>query len=196
MSDQELASRPIYGQLTVSRFPNIHSDDPLTDPEEGGDTDVGIPSPPPPLSSPLPPPLPPKSKRSRKAITPRSPLPAHTTRVQNPGEPDKPHTKRTTAEVTKFAKRKAKLALEIQELERAKVHMLAEMEIDLERQDELEALNTVKNVADSRNSGDYNAGPFDQDIDSTDSEIEKELASGNGMSKKARATGGKKEVCL
>lgn len=71
------------------------------------------------------------------ALPLRSPLPARTNRVVNPGGPDKKRKKRTSAEVAAAAQQKQKLRLELENLEKQKIRMLAEME-KVEEEEELE----------------------------------------------------------
>jgi hypothetical protein len=79
---------------------------------------------------------------NRKIVPPRSPLPSRATRPIHPGAPDMVKPKRTSAEVTAAAERKAVLQCQADELEQKRIDTLAEMELEEELAEE-EAERTV-----------------------------------------------------
>lgn len=83
--------------------------------------------------------------RSRsKVIPPRSPLPNRSTRVINPGAPDKKRTKRSQEEVAAATKQRDELRSRLEEIEKQKIEMLAQMEA-AEEEDDLEEERRVIN---------------------------------------------------
>ncbi|KAJ6608233.1 hypothetical protein B0H10DRAFT_1691441, partial [Mycena sp. CBHHK59/15] len=78
----------------------------------------------------------------------RSPLPGRAKRVVNPGAPDMPRPKRTSAEVSKAITEKALIQLRIAELEAEKVQMLAQMEIDEDEEAAEEEAQSIRTIAD------------------------------------------------
>ena len=81
---------------------------------------------------------------NRKVVAPRSPLPSRATRPVHPGAPDMVKPKRSSAEVTAAAKRKAALQRQADDLEQKKVDMLAEMELEEELAEEEEERAMVR----------------------------------------------------
>jgi hypothetical protein len=84
-----------------------------------------------------------------KALPPRSPLPARTNRNTHPGMVSKPRAKRTSAEVTAAAERKAALQRQADKLERQRIETLAEIELQEELQDEAEERSVIRKLADA-----------------------------------------------
>jgi hypothetical protein len=82
-----------------------------------------------------------------KVIPPRSPLPARAKRPVNPGAPDMAKTKRTSAEVSAAAERKATLQHQADKLERRRIEMLAKMELEEELEEEEEERTVVRKRA-------------------------------------------------
>jgi hypothetical protein len=80
---------------------------------------------------------------NRKVVPPRSPLPSRAKQPLHPGAPDMMKPKRTSAEVTAAAERRAILQCPADELEQRKIDMLAEMELDKELAEEEEECTTV-----------------------------------------------------
>ena len=85
---------------------------------------------------------PPKPCKKRQAVPPWLPLPNHINHVVNPGKPDAKRAKWTSAEITAAAKWKEDLRQEIEEYERQKIQMLAE----IEPQEEMEAIEEDNHV--------------------------------------------------
>jgi hypothetical protein len=84
---------------------------------------------------------------NRKVVPPRSPLPSRAKRPLHPGAPDMAKPKRTSAEVTAAAERRAILQRQADELEQRKIDTLAdsaEMELDEELAEEEEERTTVR----------------------------------------------------
>lgn len=79
----------------------------------------------------------------RKAVPPRSPLPPRAKRPINPGAPDMVKPKRSSAEVTAAAERKAALQDQADRLEQKRIETLAEMEIEEELEENAEEEHTV-----------------------------------------------------
>lgn len=86
---------------------------------------------------------------NRKIVPRRSPLPSRATRPVHPGAPDMAKPKRTSAEVTAAAERKAVLQHQADELEQKKIDTLAEMELDEELAEEEAERTVVKNWANA-----------------------------------------------
>jgi hypothetical protein len=80
-------------------------------------------------------------------VPPRSPLPSRTNRVVNPGGPDKKRAKRTSAEMAAAAQQKKKLKLALEQMERDKIRMLAEMEEVEEQEERDEERTRIKDIA-------------------------------------------------
>jgi hypothetical protein len=118
-----------------------------------------------------------------KAVPRRSPRPLRTNRVVNPGAPDKKRNKRTSEEVAAAAKQKRNLRLELEQMEREKIRMLAEMEA-VEEEEELDEermgikdFKDIANLAESQPEADSEtdtqyskAGDGDNDIVMADNE--------------------------
>lgn len=107
-----------------------------------------------------------RSHRSRIIIPPRSPLPQRINRVINPGAPDKKRAQRTSEEVAAAAKKKEHLRLQLERLEREKIQMMAEMELEEVEADRLEEGMAIRNITDL--AGSKAAG--DDDVTMTASE--------------------------
>jgi hypothetical protein len=84
---------------------------------------------------------------NRKVVPPRSPLPSRATRPVHPGAPDMVKSKRTSAEVTAAAERKAALQRQADELEQKKIDTLAEIELEEELAEEEEERTMVRKQA-------------------------------------------------
>jgi hypothetical protein len=85
----------------------------------------------------------------------RKVMPPRAKRVTNPGAPDMVKPRRTSAEVTAAAARKAALQLQADILEQQRIEMLAQMELEEEEEDEDEEERTVvrkQTPPDSRGS--------------------------------------------
>lgn len=109
-------------------------------------------------------------KRGGVQVPPRSPLPIRSNRVVNPGAPDKPNTRRTSAEVTAAMERKAALQREVDALAQRQAEILAEMEVQLEINDENEARNVVRTLGTESEVEPELVDPID--ISGSDSEYE------------------------
>ena len=94
-------------------------------------------------------PTPEAASGNSKAVPPRDPLPPRTNRNNHPGIIDLPRSKRTPAEVVAATKRKATLQRQVEDLERRRIEMLAEMELQEELQEEEEEHAVVKRLAAS-----------------------------------------------
>lgn len=87
-----------------------------------------------------------------KPLPPRSPLPERIGRVVNPGAPDQKRKKRTSAEVAAAAQQKENLRLQLAQMERDRIRMLAEMEAVEEEDQREEERMAVKDIADLEES--------------------------------------------
>lgn len=85
-------------------------------------------------------------KRGGVQVPPRSPLPVRSNHVLNPGAPDKPNKRRTSAQVTAEMERKAALRREADALRQRQIEILAEMEAELENEDEDKDRNVVRTL--------------------------------------------------
>lgn len=74
--------------------------------------------------------------------------PSRAKRIENPGEPDKKRHKRTTAEVLADKERKERITLELVEVEKQKILLLAAMEVEDEEAEDEELLNVTRNRDD------------------------------------------------
>src|SRR5271168_4956075 len=83
-----------------------------------------------------------------KVLPPRSPLPFRASRVVKPGAPDIPRKKGTSAEVAAAAQQKKKLRLQLEQIEKDKIQMLAEMEAVEEEEERNEERIRIKDIAD------------------------------------------------
>jgi hypothetical protein len=68
----------------------------------------------------------------------------------NPGKPDKPREKRSSAEVQAEKDNKARIARELKELEEQKILLLARMELQEEEEEANDRRNVVRHLGDSR----------------------------------------------
>ena len=84
-----------------------------------------------------------------KVLPPRSPQPGRTNRNTNPSLITAPRAKKTSAEVTAAAKRKADLQKQANELERQRIQTLTEIELQEELENEAEECAVVKKLADA-----------------------------------------------
>lgn len=84
------------------------------------------------------------TKREKRVVVPRSPLPERVNRVSNPGAPDVPRAKRTSAEVQAAEARRQELILEMEELDKKKIQMLAELNVEQDMEDEEEERTLVR----------------------------------------------------
>ena len=88
----------------------------------------------------------------KKPIPPRSPLPQRINRVIHPGKPAMPRPKRTSAEVAEAEAKKADILARLEELEKQKKIVLAEMELDEEEEDIEEEQTAVRHLKDLRDA--------------------------------------------
>jgi hypothetical protein len=95
-----------------------------------------------------------------KVLSQRSPLPGRTNRNTHPGLIDMPKTKRTRAEVTTAANRKAAIQRQVDELERQHIEALAEMEVQEELDDDTNENSLIRNLIDD-DTEDVNMGSTD-----------------------------------
>jgi hypothetical protein len=78
----------------------------------------------------------------------RSPLPERINRVIHPGKPAMPRPKRTSAEVAEAKAKKAELLRQLEELDKQKKIVLAEMELEEEEEDMEEEQTAVRHLRD------------------------------------------------
>ncbi|KAH7918102.1 hypothetical protein BV22DRAFT_1134858 [Leucogyrophana mollusca] len=89
------------------------------------------------------------TKKSKTQPLPlRSPLPQRAKQVTDPAGPDKPRPKRTSAEVAAAAKRKAEYQERLAMLEKQKIEMLAQMEIEEMMAQEADDCAAVMSISD------------------------------------------------
>ena len=93
-------------------------------------------------------------------VPPRS-LPTRINRVINPGAPDKPGTRRTSAQVAAEKQRQVNLQCDLDALKQRQVQILAELELQLEMADEQEERDTVRKLADGIESDIEMSDPID-----------------------------------
>lgn len=106
------------------------------------------------VASPLP-----SGKRGNKAVPPRSPLPIRSTRVINPGYPDKKNARRTSAQVAAENEKKEALRRDLDDLRQRQTEILAEMEIRLEMADEAEDRDAIRSLDDVQAIEDIEMAP-------------------------------------
>ena len=94
------------------------------------------------------PPEPVSKHRNILTMPPRDPLPDRGTNRQDIGGPDRPRYKRTTAQVQEDANRREQVQQKLDDLEAAKLRLLAEMEIQQEREDAEEEALAVRGFED------------------------------------------------
>jgi hypothetical protein len=87
------------------------------------------------------------NSRSKPAAL-RSPLPAHSNRIVNPGAPDQKRKRCTPAEMAAAKMEKEKLKLALENIEKEKIRMLAEMEAAEEEEQWEEERTTIRDVTD------------------------------------------------
>ena len=95
-----------------------------------------------------------------RTLQQRSPLPARTNRNTHPGLIVKPKPKRTSEEVTTAAKSKAAIQQRVEELERQRVEVIAEMDLQEERDQKTYDRLVVSTLSDTWMDADR-----DDDID-------------------------------
>ncbi|KAF8071620.1 hypothetical protein FPV67DRAFT_1447145 [Lyophyllum atratum] len=92
----------------------------------------------------------PQTVNQKKAVEARAPLPERVNRVQNPGLVDQKTGRRTSAQVIKEDKKRDALEQEIARLKAEKMELLAQMEINQQREEEEEKKMLVTNLAEAR----------------------------------------------
>jgi hypothetical protein len=86
--------------------------------------------------------------QAKKEIPPRSLLPQCTNRNTHPAKPVMPRSKRTSAQVAEAKAKNAELLQRLDELEKQKKIMLAQMEVDEEEEDIEEEETAVRHLKD------------------------------------------------
>jgi hypothetical protein len=110
-----------------------------------------------------------------KQVQPRSPLPKCVNRVVNPGAPDKPSERRSSAQVAEDKRRRDELKRNLEALKQREVEIMAEMEVQQEMADEEEEQSAVKTLAEVENiEDDVQMEPIEDATDSetNDTEVE------------------------
>ena len=87
-------------------------------------------------------------KQGNKAVTPWSPLPIRSTRVINPGYPDKKNVRSTSAQVAAENEKKEALRRDLDAIRQRQTEILAKLEIGLEKADEAERQDVVRSLDD------------------------------------------------
>ena len=91
----------------------------------------------------------PKHRAQHQIVVPaRSPLPACSNRVTNPGAPDQRRARQTSAEVAAANKAKMDLKDRLEQLERQKIEALAALEVEEELDDNEEKQASINNISD------------------------------------------------
>ncbi|KAF7977690.1 hypothetical protein HWV62_2940 [Athelia sp. TMB] len=134
----------------------------------------------------------PPAARRRKTLTmpPRDPLPDRGTARQDIGGPDRPRPKRTSAQVQKDLARRQQLKQQLDEMETAKLTLLAEMELQLEKDEAEEEALAVKKLEDSPS---FRASP-DDSPDETFVEVDESSDDDSVFSKQVRKRNGRGET--
>lgn len=140
-----------------------------------------------------------KKPRPTPNPPPRQPLPDRTSRTQTPGGPDKPRAKRTSAQVKADKAEVERRKQEVVDLDRRRVELLAELELDEEDEDAEEDRDAVRTLADVRQ--DVSGENFDftevNAMETTESEADEDTeVSGKKKKGKASAGAAKKGVSL
>ncbi|KAG5636034.1 hypothetical protein H0H81_009334 [Sphagnurus paluster] len=117
-------------------------------------------------------------KRAKKIVEPREPLPERVKRVQTPGAPDQKTGRRTSAKLAADIQKHTELEKKIEILEAQKRTMLAQMEIDQEREQAEEDEASVNHITDM-----YDPEDDDEEFFNLDTED----ASDNGAEKRKTA---------
>ena len=90
----------------------------------------------------------PSGKWGNKVVTPQSPLPIRSTRIINPGYPDKKNARCTSAQVAAENEKKEALRRYLDAIRQRQTEILAELEIGLEKADEAERQDVIRSLDD------------------------------------------------
>ena len=92
------------------------------------------------------------SNQAKNTLPPRSLLPHRTNRNIHPGKSSMPRPKRTSAEVAEAKAKEAELLRKLEELDKQKIEVLAEMEVDEEEKDIEEEETAIRHLNDLQDS--------------------------------------------